>query len=364
MFSFERLIPGPRLVVDAERCKKNIASMANKFRAINKIFRPHFKTHQSLEVGRWFLDEGVDCITVSSVTMAKAFAQDGWKDITLGIPFYQGMTEGLKSIPASCQINVVVDSAEAINHIPVAGKERVSVFIKVDTGYHRAGVAWNSESVIAEIISKINQKQHLRFTGFLTHDGHTYQAGSVDEIHAIRTQSNRRLKVLKQSFAQYSPILSVGDTPSCTLSDAFEDMDEVRPGNFVFYDMQQAELGVCSLDQIAAVMQCPVMSKNYPEGRIIIHGGGVHFSKDYFINQGKRVFGKVFLIENDTLIEPSIPLFVDSLSQEHGIIQTTPEMVKSLQKYSEIAVIPAHICLTVSCQSRYMLGEHAWTQVV
>ena len=48
--------------------------MAAKARSAHVRFRPHFKTHQSLEIGRWFREFGVDAITVSSVGMAAFFA--------------------------------------------------------------------------------------------------------------------------------------------------------------------------------------------------------------------------------------------------------------------------------------------------
>jgi D-serine deaminase-like pyridoxal phosphate-dependent protein len=48
-------------------------------------FRPHFKTHQSLELGNWFKDYGVTQITVSSLEMAEYFATQ-WNDITVAFP--------------------------------------------------------------------------------------------------------------------------------------------------------------------------------------------------------------------------------------------------------------------------------------
>ena len=60
--------------------------MAEKARQSKVTFRPHFKTHQSIEIGSWFRDEGVQKITVSSVDMAEYFASDGWNDITIAFP--------------------------------------------------------------------------------------------------------------------------------------------------------------------------------------------------------------------------------------------------------------------------------------
>ena len=58
----------PTMVLNEEVCKSNIARMAAKAKAANVVFRPHFKTHQSREIGEWFRASGVDKITVSSLT--------------------------------------------------------------------------------------------------------------------------------------------------------------------------------------------------------------------------------------------------------------------------------------------------------
>src|SRR5512140_22273 len=79
-------IKKPELLLDESKCRRNIRTMADKARSSKVIFRPHFKTHQSLEIGNWFREEGVNSITVSSVTMANHFARAGWKDITIAFP--------------------------------------------------------------------------------------------------------------------------------------------------------------------------------------------------------------------------------------------------------------------------------------
>jgi len=68
-------IQKPTLVLDKERCLRNIRKMAEKANKHNLHFRPHFKTHQSIEIGRWFRDFGVKAITVSSVEMAQYLAK-------------------------------------------------------------------------------------------------------------------------------------------------------------------------------------------------------------------------------------------------------------------------------------------------
>jgi D-serine deaminase-like pyridoxal phosphate-dependent protein len=64
-------IKEPVLILNKERCQTNIEKMALKAKSSNIVFRPHFKTHQSAEIGEWFRKFGISCITVSSVKMTQ-----------------------------------------------------------------------------------------------------------------------------------------------------------------------------------------------------------------------------------------------------------------------------------------------------
>jgi D-serine deaminase-like pyridoxal phosphate-dependent protein len=70
-------ITKPTLIIDEAQVKANIQKMVKKCILNNIRFRPHFKTHQSIRIGKWFRKEGVRKITVSSVDMARYFAEDG-----------------------------------------------------------------------------------------------------------------------------------------------------------------------------------------------------------------------------------------------------------------------------------------------
>jgi D-serine deaminase-like pyridoxal phosphate-dependent protein len=51
----------PTLVIDKEVCLRNIERMVQKAKEHHLLFRPHFKTHQSAEIGEWFREFGVRC---------------------------------------------------------------------------------------------------------------------------------------------------------------------------------------------------------------------------------------------------------------------------------------------------------------
>ena len=79
-------IQTPTLILNEEQAKKNLMVMGKKASTQNIRFRPHFKTHQSAQIGEWFRDAGVTQITVSSAAMAEYFIENGWKDILIAFP--------------------------------------------------------------------------------------------------------------------------------------------------------------------------------------------------------------------------------------------------------------------------------------
>ena len=107
-------ITKPTLLIDETKCRRNIRMMADKAKKHNVRLRPHFKTHQSLAVGEWYREAGIDCLTTSSLKMAKYFAQNGWQDITIAFPFYAQEISGINKLAEEIDINVIIVSPESI----------------------------------------------------------------------------------------------------------------------------------------------------------------------------------------------------------------------------------------------------------
>ena len=52
----------PTLLINKEKSIRNIEKIGNNLKDSKVDFRPHFKTHQSLEIGRWFKKYGINKI--------------------------------------------------------------------------------------------------------------------------------------------------------------------------------------------------------------------------------------------------------------------------------------------------------------
>ena len=337
----------PTLCIDERIARDNIRIMAAKASRLRVQFRPHFKTHQSVEVGKWFRQAGVTAITVSSVSMARTFADAGWSDITIAFPLNIKETEEVCALAARIKLNVLFDSPEQAAALAKVLKQATGFFIKVDTGYHRAGVLPGDRETMEAILS-VAAAGPLEFRGFLTHAGQTYMAGSPEAVLQVSHKSRALLAGLKEIYSGRFPglITSVGDTPSCSIDDDFSGADEIRPGNFVYYDLMQLRLGSCRFGQIAAAVICPVVSVYPSRNQALIYGGAVHLSKEYLMQpDGSKIFGLAVPFTGDRWSFPEGEDYMVSLSQEHGLMRTVSGWAASLRPGDLVAVIPVHSCL-------------------
>lgn len=341
-------ITKPTFLVDKEKCLKNIQRMSEKASKSNVNFRPHFKTHFSAEIGSWFSGLGVNSCTVSSVDMATYFIENGWNDVTIAFPFNPLEASEISHLATKSKVNILIESEESLQQ----AKERISnpigFFIKIDVGTHRTGIDPKNEVLIEKLVNGSIDK--IQFKGFLAHAGHTYGCDNHESIQSIFERSIQILTKLKE---KYGGILSYGDTPSCSVMDDFSMLDEIRPGNFAFYDWMQKEISSCEVDQIAICMSCPIVAVHEERNEVVIFGGGVHLSKDMVIENGKGCFGKAVTL-TETGWNSEVIGSIKKLSQEHGIISVSTKTIQSLKVGDLIGVIPVHSCLAADLQGHYL----------
>ena len=338
----------PTLLIDEEKCRKNIQKMADKAAKSNAVLRPHFKTHHSATIGQWFREYDIKQCTVSSVSMAHYFSQHGWEDITVAFPYNPLEYHEISELASRIKLHILLESSEALAHAKRHIKTPLGFFIKIDVGYHRTGIDHRDEKAIQALVDESTDT--LSFRGFIAHAGHTYGAGTKEDIQWIGSQAEKMLTPLKERFGG---TLSYGDTPSCSVIEDLSSYDEIRAGNFVFYDWMQHEIGSCSPDDIAVCMACPVVALHPERNEVVFYGGAVHLSKDSLTYQKGRSFGKVVgLHENgwDTKVLGN----VDRISQEHGIAKISDNQIKDIKVGDIIGVIPVHSCLTADMHGHYI----------
>ncbi len=343
-------IKTPALVIKKSICLNNIKTMAEKGRKSNVIFRPHFKTHQSTQVGQWFKDEGIEKIAVSSFSMAQFFADNGWNDIMVAFPFNLREISTLNKLSEKINISILLAGNEPLPLFTKKLKNKVDFYVKIDVGSKRCGYKPESIIEIEKMLDLAEMNDKLKFKGFVAHAGHFYQAKSVSDIEPLYNKIIKKLQTLKNYFSKsYSDIIiSWGDTPSCTVLDKFDGVDEIRPGNFVFYDLMQLKAKICNPDDIAAAVAAPVVAKYVNRHEIVVYGGAIHLSKDYIIENKRPVYGMVVFFTKDGWKFPEKPMYVKKISQEHGIIKMKPDEFFSIEVGDLIGIIPVHSCLAAT----------------
>jgi len=352
-------IDKPTLIVDEKKARANIRRMALKAGAGKVRFRPHFKTHQSAEVGEWFRAEGVEAITVSSVDMAEYFASSGWQDITIAFPVNLRQLAALDSLAGRVHLGLLVEAEEVASRLEENLTAPADVWIKIDTGYGRTGIpAKRTEEVLA-LARRLESSRRLSLRGLLTHSGHSYHAASVAEILDIYDDTVTKLTSLRRELKEKglpgTLELSVGDTPCCSLVEDLSAVDEIRPGNFVYYDLSQLVLGACIQEQIAAAVACPVVARHEERGTLVIYGGAVHFSMQALhVPDGREIYGQAAAAgpEGRSWGDLIPEAYLVSVSQEHGVLRAPPELLRSTRVGDLLVILPVHSCLAADLLRR------------
>lgn len=349
-------IQKPTLLLDTAATKRNINRLSQKALQYGVHFRPHFKTHQSAEIGAWFRPAGVNAITVSSLDMAQYFYQNGWDDITLAFPVNLRQIDAINSLATRIRLGLLVESEETIRYLTERLAVPVDVWIKVDTGNGRTGIAWDNPVTLSKLASQIHAGKPLRFQGLLTHAGQTYRAHTPAEICQVYEESVQRINQARDALAglgEKAALVSVGDTPAASLCPPGR-VDELRPGNFVFFDAQQLQLGSCRVEDVSIAVACPVVACHPERNELVVYGGAIHLSNDFLVEDGRRVYGYVALPEGERWGAPLPGAYVRGLSQEHGIVHLEAQDLEGIHPGDLICILPAHSCLTVTAMKKFL----------
>jgi len=351
-------ITTPTLLLDETVCRNNIRQMAEKARQCGVRLRPHMKTPQSIEVGRWLRDYGIDAITVSSFRMAEYFAEDGWEEITVAFPVNIREMEVIKRLSLRIRLNVTLENLEGARALQEQLDGSISVWVKLNIGNNRTGLLPGDTARLDPLMDYLAQAEKLDFCGFIGHAGQSYAdrgAAAIAETHQSSLQAMQSVRERYQNrFPQLE--ISVGDTPTASVMDEFPGVDELRPGNFLFYDLMQWQIGACSVHDIAVAMACPVVAKHPDRSEVVLYGGAIHFSKDYLtFSDGTPFYGLAAKRGENGWVRLHPQTYLRKLSQEHGILRLPEDLIDDIEIGSLMMILPIHSCLTANLMQGYRL---------
>jgi D-serine deaminase-like pyridoxal phosphate-dependent protein len=348
----------PAFLVERAVVQRNCDAMRAKARDSAVAFRPHVKTHKTVEIGRMQHGGATGPITVSTLAEAEYFAGDGFRDITYAFPIATSRDKLDRAAALASRIHrliLLIDSEEALRGLEDYAKAQNVTFdaaLKVDCGYHRAGVDPGSPDSVRLALS-MARSESVRFQGLIAHAGHSYNARDRQEIQRIAAEEAgclTRFRALLASEGIDDARRSVGSTPTAAVVDRFSECDEVRPGNYVFFDAFQATIGSCTLADVACSVLTTVVG-SYPERRsIIIDAGALALSKDAGPVQIDPRFG--YGLVCDLNLKP-LPMRIEALSQEHGKVSVQSHVAVG----TRLRILPNHSCLTAAMFDAYQIVD-------
>lgn len=352
----------PSLVLDVERVRRNAARMTELAARNSVRLRPHIKTHKCIEVAKIQTVGSSGAVTVSTLAEAMAFAKHGFDDITYAIPIEKGkFADAFEMMRSGVRLKLLTDSLAAMEALLEASANAgltPSVFVKIDCGTHRVGVEPHTPEAF-EIPRFLSDAKHLHFAGILTHAGHSYDVKGHEAILKIARHERDVMVELAERLRNNGievPTISVGSTPTMSVIDHLEGIDEIRPGNYIFFDNYQATLGSCSFDDPALTVLAAVIHKDISRNKLVIDAGGIALSKDRgpVDLDPSCGYGRVLDLDGD-----DTGMRVTGMSQEHGeIIVDDAATIAPYNVGDRVRILANHSCLTAAQHDHYNVLEN------
>jgi len=338
----------PALLLHLDVVERNVARMADRARRLGVRLRPHAKTHKCVELGRLQARHGARGFTVATLVEAEAFTRAGFDDVTWAFPIDPGHIAHARRIAqdTGATLRVVVDDLGAATALAGSG---LHVWLKVDCGYHRAGVDPSSAYAL-QVAHELGRERGLTFDGILSHSGHAYRTTHKREAAQVAEQERSVMvgfadRLRKEGIAVRD--VSVGSTPAMAAAEQLAGVTEARPGNYVFYDRTMVLIGCCEPEDVGVTVLATVVSHQPGASHVIVDAGALELSKDPGpAHVGPQAMGAV---------RGHPELTVATLSQEHGLIraESAAALDGRFPVGETVEIIPNHSCLTVAHFDEY-----------
>lgn len=353
-------LPTPAVVVDLDRLEANLRSWQAAVTSAGPRFRPHIKTHKTVEIAMQQIELGASGVASAKVSEAEVFAAAGIRNIVIAYPVIgaEKAERVARMAAGGADVAVNVDSelgAEELSTAATSHGTRIGVQLEVDTGYNRVGFRPDETDRLESLARFVVSLPGLDLEGVTTHRGVGFEgAATMTPTEAGLAEGALLVQVAERLRAHGIPIREVtaGGTTTGRAVATVPGITEVRAGTYAFNDLMQLGYGSATPDDLALTILCTVVSHH--GDRATIDGGSKTFAGDY------RVIG-ASLDESGYARALDRPVFVDRLSEEHGMITTRADSVAIGEK---IAWIPAHVCPCVNLADEVYGARDGHVEVV
>lgn len=354
----------PCLIADRGRVTRNAERMRARAAAFGVRLRPHLKTMKAAAAARIAHGGVVGPITVSTLREAAYFLAEGFTDITYAVCLTPNKFDEVDALLArGARLGVLLASADMARRLAEhrGGRDQsLDVWLEVDSGDHRTGLA-PEDPVLAEAARVLHAAAGVRFAGLLTHGGHAYACQTRAAIVAVAEEERASLLAARarvQDGGVPVPRLSSGSTPTAALGECFDGIDELRPGVYLAGDLFQAQLGACTMEDVAVSVLATVIDRDRARNRVVIDAGALALSKDRSTADSPVDYGYGLVVAADGARLPGDPV-VEAVSQEHGRVTCAggPLPWQRLAVGTPVRVLPNHACMTAASYHCYWVVE-------
>ncbi|MBL1084502.1 DSD1 family PLP-dependent enzyme [Streptomyces actinomycinicus] len=346
----------PFAVVDVHRTRRNIARLRARAERLGVTLRPHVKTAKSLDAAALLHGGTPGPVTVSTLAEAEAFADAGHTDITyaVGIAPHR-LPRVIALLRRGVTLRVLLDSTEQATFIAAAAREArtgLPALIEIDCDGHRGGLRPDAPGLPG--IGRILHEAGC-LDGVLTHAGESYSARTAGERRlAADEERDAAVSAAERLRAAGLPVrtVSVGSTPTAHAAEDLTGVTELRAGNYVFFDLVMAGLGVCALDDLALSVVVTVIGHRPEYGWIVTDGGWMAMSRDRGTAAQAQDQGYGLVTDLQGTLIPG--LVMTAASQEHGTLTARDGgALPDLPIGTRLRILPNHACATAAQHHGY-----------
>jgi len=322
--------PTPYLWLQEEILNENIKNMAQKAKNWNVHLRPHIKTHKSPWIAHKQLQEGAIGITCAKLSEAQVMIEHGLHDIFIANLLVR---EDQKKELIHLRKNHIslffffysLTDLQQWNHIAQKENIIIPLALEIDTGLHRCGIPHQEAQ---KFLQKAQEYKNIQIIKCYSHNGHSYGALSLEDLYQ---KTKEDILIM-----QHLPHPSIGSTPSLGIwKEPLPSIEEIRPGNYVFFDHIAYKLGACLKSQLALAVVSTIIGEY--DHHYVCDAGSKSLGLDKGAHSQENIKNYGLFLENDFGLE--------RLSEEHGIFQ------KRNHKYNigdKIVIFPNHSCYVMN----------------
>lgn len=243
-------IDTPALVVDLDAMERNLQQMADYAKAHGIQLRPHAKMHKSAALGLRQIQAGAVGLCVQKTSEAEALAHGGVNDIYISneviapakLRRVAALARTLKS--RGGRLAIAVDSLLGIENLAQAmgaGQDLIDVFVELDVGQKRCGVAEPAD--VLPLALAIAGHPALRLAGLQAYNGRAQHLRTVAERRAALDEVIARVRETRrigEAAGLQLPLITGAGSGTFGLEATSGVFGELQAGSYLFMDADYA----------------------------------------------------------------------------------------------------------------------------